>query len=70
MLEAVHVVHVPAQATPVPATPAPLGHVHVPAPVQTDVMAEAQYATQAFTVPSLTNGCSRSCGVINITTSS
>lgn len=58
----------------VPRTPAPDGQVHIPTPVVEQVALDVivvtgvdeppeQYETQALSVPSLINGCSRSEGV-------
>ena len=58
----------------VPRTPAPEGQLHIPAPMVEQVALDLivvtevdeppeQYETQALSVPSLINGCSRSEGV-------
>ena len=65
--------HVPCAGVPGVPTTLGLGQLHTPAPevaqvateVNTDVDVEdAQYATQALSVPSVIRGCSKSCGVM------
>ncbi len=62
---------VPLQVPAVPTTPTPFGQEQVSATTEhTELTTDAQYAGQAFNVPSLSKGCSRSWGDMNATRSS